>query len=141
VGADRGARALTLQVGRHERITVVGETPELLHLEAEYDPGGKPPPAHCHPAQDERFEVLAGTVRCRTSDGERDLVTGETLDVPRGVAHQFWNAGDAPARVRWEVRPALRTSAFFGAIARSRTPLGKLLAVVRHRREFRLARL
>jgi quercetin dioxygenase-like cupin family protein len=136
MGADHRAR--TLSVGPHERITIVNETPELLELEATYDPGGSPPPSHYHPAQDEHFEVLAGTVRCRVFDEERELGTGGTIDVPRGVAHQFWNAGSEPARVRWEVRPALRTATFFERIAGSRTPFGKLAAVLRHRREIRL---
>lgn len=85
--------------------------------------------------------MLAGAVRYRTPDGERELRTGETVDMPRGVAHQFWNGGGEPARVRWEVRPALRTAELFAALSRARTPLGKLLAVLRHRQEFRLARL
>ena len=136
MGADHRAR--TLSVGRHERITIVSETPELLELEAEYDPGGSPPPSHYHPSQDEHFEVLAGTVRCRVFEGERDLGAGEGIDVPRGVAHQFWNPGSEPARVRWEVRPALGTATFFERIAHSRTPFGQLAAVLRHRREIRL---
>ena len=136
MGADHRAR--TLSVGPHERITIVRETPELLELEADYDPGGSPPPAHYHPAQDEHFEVLAGAVRVRLLDGERELATGETIEIPRGAAHQFWNSGTEAARVRWEVRPALRTATFFERIARSRTPFGKLAAVLRHRREIRL---
>ena len=130
-----------LTLSEHERLAIVGEAPGLLELEASYDPGGSPPPAHYHPSQDEHFEVLQGSVRVRTPDGERDLKTGETIDIPRGTVHQFWNAGAAPARVRWEVRPALRTAAFFAAIANARTPLGKVVAVVRFRREFRLGRL
>src|SRR3954467_7338615 len=94
----------SIEVGPHERITVVGESPDLLELEAAYDAGGSPPPAHYHPSQDEHFEVLEGTVRVRTPDGERDLRTGETVDIARGTVHQFWNAGVEPARVRWQVR-------------------------------------
>ena len=85
--------------------------------------------------------MLEGSVRVRTPDGERDLAAGETIDIPRGTAHQFWNGGDAPARVRWEVRPALRTRAFFEAIAGSKTPAGKIAAVAKYNKEFRLARL
>jgi hypothetical protein len=48
------------------------------------------------------------------------------------------NAGDAVARVRWQVRPALRTADFFRALADARTPAGKAIAVARFRREFRL---
>src|SRR4051812_1416394 len=98
----------TYELGSHERVTVVRQTPELLELEATYDPGGSAPPAHFHPGQDEHFEVLSGSVRVRTSDaGERELAAGETIDVPRGTVHQFWNGGSETAVVRWQVRPAL----------------------------------
>ena len=51
------------------------------------------------------------------------------------------NGGDETARVRWEVRPALRTAAFWAALSRARTPIGLLLAIARFRPEFRLTRL
>jgi quercetin dioxygenase-like cupin family protein len=130
----------TIRLGDHEEIRVLGEDPDLLAMEATYEPGGSSPPAHYHPSQDEHFEVLEGAVRCRTPDGERELSAGETIDIPRGTVHQFWNPGGAAARVRWEVRPALRTREFFAAIAGSRTPAGKIAAVARYRKEFRLGR-
>ena len=130
-----------IRIGEHEVLRVLEDTPELLEMEATYEPGGSPPPAHYHPSQDERFEVLAGTVRVRTPAGERDLSLGETIDIPRETVHQFWNPGDEPALVLWQVRPALRTRRFFEAIARSRTPAGKIAAAARHTKEFRLGRL
>ncbi len=64
--------------------------------------------AHVHPQQEERFEVVSGTVGFR-ADGETVVLgAGETLTVPAGVAHRFWNAGDDEARFVCEVRPALR---------------------------------
>lgn len=36
---------------------------------------------------------------------------GATFDVPVAAKHQM--AAEGPARVRWEVRPALRTAEFF----------------------------
>jgi quercetin dioxygenase-like cupin family protein len=131
----------TLQIGKHERLTLKRRTPELLEVEADFDPTGKLPPAHLHPAQDEHFEVLAGVVRVRTPEGERRYAAGESLDIPRGTPHCMANGGDVPARVLWQVRPALRTDAFWAALSRARTPLGQLMAVLRFRREFRLARL
>jgi quercetin dioxygenase-like cupin family protein len=131
----------TIRLGEHEELRVLRDEPDLLEMEATYEPGGSAPPAHYHPSQDEHFEVLAGTVRCRTPDGERELAAGETIDVPRHTVHQFWNSGDEPARVRWQVRPALRTRQFFAAIADSRTPAGKIAAVAKYHKEFRLGRL
>lgn len=84
---------------------------ELLEMEATYGGTGGLPPEHLHPRQAERFEVLEGAVRTIVDGEERRYERGETFDVPAGTPHQM--AGDGPARVRWEVRPALRTAEFF----------------------------
>jgi mannose-6-phosphate isomerase-like protein (cupin superfamily) len=130
-----------IRLGEREVLRVLHEDPELLALEATYEPGGSAPPAHFHPAQDEHFEVLEGGVRCKTPDGERDLRAGETIDIPRETVHQFWNPGDEPARVRWEVRPALRTRSFFSAIAAAPELEDKIKVVVAHDDVFRLGEL
>src|SRR3990170_3128155 len=80
-------------------------------MEATYGEGAIRPPEHFHPSQDERFEVLEGVVRAIVDGEEHRYGVGETFDVPAGTPHQM--TGDGPARVRWQVRPALRTAAFF----------------------------
>ena len=84
---------------------------ELLQMEATYGGSGQLPPEHLHPKQHERFEVLEGTVRTVIDGNERRYEAGEGFEVPAATPHQM--AGDGPARVRWEVRPALRTAEFF----------------------------
>jgi quercetin dioxygenase-like cupin family protein len=84
---------------------------ELLEMEASYDGGGGMPPEHFHPQQDERFEVLEGTIRAIIDGTERRYGLGETFEVPAGTPHQM--GAEGPSRVRWEVRPALRTAEFF----------------------------
>jgi hypothetical protein len=42
---------------------------------------------------------------------ERRYTTGHSFEVPAGTRHQM--AADGPARMRWQVRPALRTAEFF----------------------------
>jgi quercetin dioxygenase-like cupin family protein len=93
------------------RLRLVRIEPELLEMEAIYGGSGRFPPEHFHPSQDEHFEVLAGTVRVIADGEERRYEAGDAFDVPAGTVHQM--AGDPPARVRWEVRPALRTAEFF----------------------------
>ena len=83
---------------------------ELLEMEASYA-GGDLPPTHLHPSQDERFEVLEGAVQAVIDGAPRRYEQGETFEVPAGTPHQM--AGDGPARVNWQVRPALRTAEFF----------------------------
>ncbi len=84
---------------------------ELLEMEATYPGGGELPPEHFHPAQLERFEVLEGTVRTVIDGIERRYEVGESFEVPASTRHQMTGAG--PARVRWQVIPALRTAEFF----------------------------
>jgi quercetin dioxygenase-like cupin family protein len=84
---------------------------QLLEMEATYAAGGDLPPEHLHPAQAESFEVLEGAMRTVIDGVERRYETGETFEVPVGVAHQM--TGDGPTRVRWQVTPALRTAEFF----------------------------
>ena len=103
-----------------ERVTVRERTDALLALDAEWDPEESRPPSHLHPSQDERFEVLEGELTAEVGGKTRVLRAGEALEVPRGTSHRMWNAGSAPVRARWEVRPALRTQEMFAAIDRSR---------------------
>jgi mannose-6-phosphate isomerase-like protein (cupin superfamily) len=84
---------------------------ELLEMEANYGEDSMLPPEHLHPSQDERFEVLDGAVLTVIGGVEHRYETGETFDVPAKTPHQM--TGDGPARVRWQVRPALRTAEFF----------------------------
>lgn len=105
-----------LRITPGETVEIVEETAEELVVEATYAPGGKPPPKHFHPAQDEHFTVLAGELHTAVRGRERVLRAGDELDVPRGAGHQMWNPGDAEARVRWATRPAGRTGEWFRAL-------------------------
>jgi hypothetical protein len=57
---------------------------------------------------------------------ERRYEAGDTIDVPPGTPHQM--AADGPARVRWEVRPALRTAEFFERLYGDPEKVGDVLA-------------
>lgn len=101
-----------------ESVTVLAETPEALDVEALYRPGGDPPPSHLHPAQDERFEVLEGSLTVRLGGQERVLAAGDTVDIPRNTPHQMWNAAGEPARVAWRTSPAGRTKDWYATLDR-----------------------
>ena len=97
---------------RLELIQTGAETDgELLVMDASYRGATGPPPEHLHPRHDERFEVLEGTVRTVIGGAERVYEAGERFDVPAGTPHRV--SAQGPARMRWEVRPALRTAEFF----------------------------
>jgi mannose-6-phosphate isomerase-like protein (cupin superfamily) len=102
-----------LSLGPHDSLEIRSSTPEALEVEASYRPGGSPPPAHLHPAQDERFEVLEGAMRARIDGEERELEAGAEIEIGRGQVHQMWNPGSEPARVRWVTAPAGRTEQWF----------------------------
>ena len=103
-----------LRLGPTARLRIVRSDDEELEVEAIYSPGSAAPPNHFHPAQDEAFEILEGSMQVRIDGGpETTLSAGETLDVPRGTPHTMWNGADVPARTRWITRPAGRTEGWF----------------------------
>ncbi len=55
---------------------------------------------HSHPAEDELFLVLGGTLRMELREGTRVLRPGELLVIPRGVEHR-------PVAAEGEVRVLL----------------------------------
>jgi quercetin dioxygenase-like cupin family protein len=87
---------------------------ELLEMEASYPGDGDLPPEHLHPSQLERFEVVEGAVRAVIDGVERRYAEGDTFELPPGTPHQL--TGDGPARINWQVTPALRTAEFFEAL-------------------------
>jgi quercetin dioxygenase-like cupin family protein len=86
---------------------------ELLEIELELAADGAVPGAHIHPEQEERFEVIEGTMSFRM--GLKKIVAGpgEVVTVPAGKVHAFRNAGDDTAKVRVQVRPALQMEQLF----------------------------
>jgi mannose-6-phosphate isomerase-like protein (cupin superfamily) len=106
-----------LTIASGTTLRVLSRSEELLELEATYDGAGTPAPAHLHPAQDERFEVLAGSMSALIAGRAAEIATGELLEVPRGTPHQMWNAGAEAAVVRWRTMPAGRTLEWFRELA------------------------
>jgi quercetin dioxygenase-like cupin family protein len=84
---------------------------ELLEMEASYSGEGAMPPMHLHPSQAERFEVLEGKMQTVIDGADQAYEAGSAFEMPPGTPHQM--RADGPSRLRWEVRPALRTADFF----------------------------
>lgn len=89
--------------------------PDVLVMDASYDGTGQMPPAHLHPNQSEHFTVLEGRMHTVINGIERTYEPGEEFDVPIAVVHQMSPLG--PTRMRWEVRPSLKTADFFERLA------------------------
>ena len=74
---------------------------ELLEVESIYArPSPFRSPAHYHPRQEERFEVLSGELHALIGGEERKLKSGEILVIPRGIPHSMW-AQEAGTRLIW----------------------------------------
>jgi quercetin dioxygenase-like cupin family protein len=110
---QKSPMSATYKLTPGESVVVRHSSPEALEVEGVYAPGGSPPPAHLHPAQDEHFEVLEGELEVHVGGAARTLHAGDTLDIPRGTTHKMWNAGEETARVAWRTSPAGRTLQWF----------------------------
>src|ERR671917_491117 len=111
------------------RQTSASTAGELLSIELELPAGRRVPGGqHIHPNQEERFEVVEGTMRFKM--GRKRIVAGpgDVVAVPAGQKHDFANVGDEDALVRVEVRPALKMEQLFetavGLAEQGRTMLG-----------------
>ena len=100
-----------------ERITFLKTTRQtdgrLLRFEYVLPPGFTIP-EHVHPHQEERHEILSGTLRGRVGGKERDYGEGERVVGPAGVPHA-WRNPSSREEVRFisEIRPPLAFETFF----------------------------
>jgi mannose-6-phosphate isomerase-like protein (cupin superfamily) len=123
---------------------------ELLEMESIWEETTAERPAtHCHPRQEERFEILEGRVRVAIEGVERDLTAGDSLIIKPNTPHEMW-APAGRARARWETRPAQASERLYatlwnlaadGQTSAAGVPSLLLAApiLLHHREEFRLA--
>jgi quercetin dioxygenase-like cupin family protein len=89
---------------------------EVFGLEVFIRAGARGTPEMVHPLQDESFEILSGSLDFRVGGQERRLEAGESLLIPKGTPHNWWNASDEEAHALVELRPALRSEELFANI-------------------------
>lgn len=133
----------TFTLSPKERLTITSSAADsgggLLAMEAQYAPGGSPPPEHYHPTQEETFTGVSGTVTARIGGVERTIEPGEIVTIPAGTKHAFWNPGTETATITWEVRPALGTERMFEELSNAGSRFKQALVIPRYKREFRLS--
>src|SRR6476620_11671348 len=81
---------------------------QAVVVETFVQPNGFVAAAHVHPGQEERFEILRGSVGFKIGGRKMVAGPGQRLTVPAGTPHKFWNAGEEEAQFVCEVRPALQ---------------------------------
>ena len=79
-------------------------------------------PEHFHHEQDEWLYVVEGALECRVGDRRLRLRRGESVFVPRTVAHWWASAGEGPATVLEAYQPAGRLEQFFREVGRYTDP-------------------
>jgi quercetin dioxygenase-like cupin family protein len=87
---------------------------KLVTIDLELPQGARVPGGlHIHPLQEERFEMLEGTMRFRMRRRKILAGPGEVVVVPPRVPHDFANVGNETALVRVDIRPALKMEQLF----------------------------
>jgi quercetin dioxygenase-like cupin family protein len=81
---------------------------DLLVADLRVRPGGAVAGEHLHPIIRERFTVVSGKIGYKLGNQKGIASAGDTLDIPPGVAHDWWNAGNEEARVIVQVKPGAR---------------------------------
>ncbi len=89
---------------------------EVFGLEVYIRAGAPGTPEMVHPLQDESFEILSGSLDFRIAGQERRLEAGESLLIPKGTPHNWWNESNKDAHALVELRPALRSEELFANI-------------------------
>ena len=131
------------------RETAASSNGELLEMEAVYPANSDLPPDHYHPHQEERFQILEGSIRAIIGGQENLYQPGQEFTVPPGTAHAMHNVSSEEGRVIWQTRPAMKTEFFHetirklsqeGELSVERKPSMLQLAVIfrEYRDEFRL---
>jgi quercetin dioxygenase-like cupin family protein len=77
---------------------------------------GRGTPLHIHHSQDEVFYVLEGSYKFQVGDDQFDLVTGDSIFLPRSIAHA-WTQVSAKGKMLVTLQPAGKLENFFVTMA------------------------
>lgn len=88
-------------------LTFLEATDELFRFRELAQSGAPAPALHVHPFQEERFQIIRGTVAFVMGGQTVVCHSGESIAVPAGIAHTFQNTGDGEAEMFGEYRPGL----------------------------------
>jgi mannose-6-phosphate isomerase-like protein (cupin superfamily) len=103
----------------------------FLEYELRFVPRGFAARDHLHPHQEERHEVLGGSLGLVVDGREFRLEAGESETVPVGARHRIVKSQDEPILARFSIRPALESEVLLETLfAIGRDPGFLQLAVI-----------
>ncbi len=114
-------QSLTLTL-RHtgERLALrrirMGNGVEELRLSGSLPAHGQGPPLHIHFDEDERGEVVSGTLSVLVDGRQLVIKAGGPGHFPKGSAHRWWNDGDGELVFRGVVTPAIDLDRYLQAM-------------------------
>jgi quercetin dioxygenase-like cupin family protein len=88
----------------------------VLILEGTLPPGADGPPLHVHIQEHEKGVVKAGTLGALVGAEKIIVPTGETVTLPAGIAHRWWNAGDDLLEFNGQVVPVVDLDRYLQAV-------------------------
>jgi len=114
----------------------------VLEIRGTLPPHREGPPRHVHHFEDEEGLVTAGILSAEVGGQRIDAGPGQSVRLPRGVPHRWWNAGDQPLSFEGRALPVVDLDRYLQAIFEvmnagpaNQPPLFYLAHVaVRHRR-------
>lgn len=89
---------------------------EVFGLSGTLPPHRQGPPMHIHHVEDEEGLVTAGTLSAELSGKRLSVKSGETVLLPRGEPHRWWNDGDEPLAFEGRTRPAVDLDRYLQAV-------------------------
>jgi quercetin dioxygenase-like cupin family protein len=144
-------QALTLEL-RHSRelLTIRRITTdngvEELRLTGSLPARRPGPPLHIHFEEDERGEVVSGTLSAVVDGKHLVLKAGDSGHFPKGSAHRWWNDGDEELVLKGTVTPAVDLDRYLQALFEvlnagpaNRPPLFYMAHVLHRHRKTQLA--
>lgn len=98
---------------------------ERLLVDLYIRPCGRVAARHMHPVINEKFTMVSGKITFFLDGVTSIAEPGKIVDIPAGVVHDFWNAGDGWAHAIVDIQPAARFEAFirngFGLACEAKT--------------------
>ena len=89
---------------------------EEIHLHGSLPPQRQGPPLHIHFGEDEKGEVVSGTLSATVDGKLLRIEAGSRAEFPRGSAHRWWNEGDTELVFRGIATPAVDLDRFLQAL-------------------------